>query len=227
MEKLINKPDINFKKVKKLVFLFILLIIIELIIFSKIKIEFQNIQFSSEAKPHLKNSYSILLKWCIFSKLPIVTIKIDKKKLEKWKVKDKLEEAGTKLVVDRNQFDKNFFKLSKTAIKSLKFESSKLDLEVEYGTENAALTAILLPFFSTLITLFIQNKQNKCKKIMPYYFKMQPVFKNQNIIKFSFSGIFELKMIHIINTICMLIKKRRVEKHERTSHRGSYDYSYE
>lgn len=227
MEKLINKPDIKFKKVKKLVFLFILLIIIELIIFSKIKVEFKNIQFSSELEPHLKNNYSILLKWCILGKLPIVVIKIDKKKLGKWNIKDKLEEVGTKFVIDRSKLNKDFLKLSKTVVKFLKLKSSKINLQVEYGTENAALTAILLPFFSTLITLFIQSKQNRGKNITPYYFKIQPVFKNQNIIKFSFSGIFEFKMIHIINTICMLIKKRRVDKHERTSHRGSYDYSYE
>ena len=54
-----------------------------------------------------------------------------------------------------------------------------------------------------------------------------PKYGDENFIDLQFNGIFEIKMIHIINTICIEKKKRRVEENERTSNRRSYDYSYE
>ena len=52
-------------------------------------------------------------------------------------------------------------------------------------------------------------------------------YKNKNIIKLQLDGIFDIKMIHIINTICTIKKKRRVYKNERTSNRRTYDNCYE
>ena len=54
-----------------------------------------------------------------------------------------------------------------------------------------------------------------------------PLYFNQNIVNIEISGIFEIKMIHIINIIYILNKKEGVKKNERTSNRRSYDYSYE
>ena len=58
-------------------------------------------------------------------------------------------------------------------------------------------------------------------------FSIQPIYVNQNLINVDFSGIFQIKMIHIINTICMINKKRKGDKNERTSNRRFYDYGYE
>ena len=251
MEKLINKPDIEFKKVKRLVFLFVFLLIIDLILFSKIVVEVKKVEFSSAKKQHLNNEYIILIKWYILNKLPIIVMKIDKKKIEKLKIEAKLEKVGTMLITDKNQFDKNFLELSKKILKKLKINVAKVNLQVEYGTENAALTAILLPFFSTACSFFIKskeekthkyrkrketkklikfskrNKKQKNKKAMPYYFKINPIFKNQNIIKFWFSGIFELKIINIINSLYFLSKQEKIEKSEKLSTNEIYSLGYE
>ena len=58
---------------------------------------------------------------------------------------------------------------------------------------------------------------------------MNPVYQNQNLVNLSVSGIFEVKLRHIINIIYILNRKEKkgVKKYERTSNRGSYDYSYE
>ena len=56
---------------------------------------------------------------------------------------------------------------------------------------------------------------------------MNKCIQNKNIIKFELNGIFDIKMIHIISTICILKKKRRVYKNERTSNRRTYDDCYE
>ena len=58
-------------------------------------------------------------------------------------------------------------------------------------------------------------------------FTIKPIYINQNLINILIDGIFEIKMIHIINIIYILNKKEGVKKYERTSNRRSYDYSYE
>lgn len=86
----------------------------------------------------------------------------------------------------------------------------------------------MVPTISTILSILIaKNQEEKPKKEIKQYYKITPVYKNKNLINFCLEGIFELKMIHIITTICILKKKRRVGKHVRTSNRRSYDYSYE
>ena len=58
-------------------------------------------------------------------------------------------------------------------------------------------------------------------------FNVTPIYNNPNLINIEFSGIFEIKMIHIINIIYILNKKEGVEKNDGTSNRRAYDYSYE
>ena len=50
---------------------------------------------------------------------------------------------------------------------------------------------------------------------------------NENLLNIEISSIFQIKMIHIINTICIVNKKRKGDKNERTSNRRPYDYGYE
>ena len=69
--------------------------------------------------------------------------------------------------------------------------------------------------------------KNKIKSYKTQKFNVKPVFINKNLLNIDFSGIFEIKMIHIINIIYILNKKEGVKKYERTSNRRSYAYSYE
>lgn len=78
---------------------------------------------------------------------------------------------------------------------------------------------------STVIAIFLSKKVKKYND--KQIFSIKPIYANQNLIKIEFSGIFQIKMIHIINTICILNRKRRGGKGERTSNRRTYDYGYE
>ena len=100
----------------------------------------------------------------------------------------------------------------------------KIKLEIELGTENASATAILVPIISTIISFIIKQKVKDCKKQI---FNIKPLFLNQNMVNIEISGIFEIKMIHIINIIYILNNKKGEDKNERTSDRRSYAYSYE
>ena len=207
-----------------MVFLFYLIIalmiIAILLLFSKIRIEIINFKFISLNKRHINKEYKFVLKLYILGKIPILKINITKTKLEKQKIKEKIEKIDMKAIQDKVKVDKNFFK----AIKKINLKIEKLNLNMEIGTENATLTSVIVPAISTIIAIYLRKK---IKNYENQTFIIQPVYQNQNLINIYISGIFEIKMIHIIDMLYMLNKKGEVKNYERTSNRRTYDYSYE
>lgn len=207
-----------------MVFLFILLIIIIILIFSKIRIEIENFRFTSNLPRHINKDYKVVVKLCILGELPILKISINRRKLEKFQVKEKIQELELKVIEDRKYFDKKSLEKIKLVKKKMKIFIKDIDLKMELSTENAGVTAIIVSIVSTVISIYLSKK---IKEPNNQKFKIIPVYINQNLINILFSGIFEIKMIHIINIIYILNKKEGVDKYERTSNRRSYDYSYE
>lgn len=204
-----------------MVFLFVFLVfILILLIFSKIQIQIDNLSFSSNRIRHINKDYQIIIKLLVFSKIPIFKYNITKTKLEKLRLKEKVRNMDFKILKNRNKFDKKILK----ATKKINISIKKIKLYIELGTENASLTSIIIPIVSTVIANIFYKKVENYKN---QNFTIKPIYINQNLINILIDGIFEIKMIHIIKVICAKIKKRRVEKYERTSNRRAYDYSYE
>ena len=80
-------------------------------------------------------------------------------------------------------------------------------------------TTILIPMISTAISAVLGKKE---VDVNNQYYEINPVYNSGNILKLEISGIFEMKMIHIINVIC-----KGEWKDEWPSNRGTYDYCYE
>lgn len=203
-----------------MVFIFVLILIIVLLVFSRIRIEVINFKFSSQTKRHINKDYKVIIKLCILKKIPILKVNITKTKLEKMKIKEKIKNIDFKIIQNKNKFDKNAIKV----IKKSNININKINLNLEIGTENATLTSVIVPAISTILAILLSRKIENPKNQL---FIIQPVYINQNLINIVFSGIFEMKMIHIINIIYILNRKKGVNKHERTSNRRSYDYSNE
>ena len=235
----IGKTNIKpLKEGRILVFLFILigifvflLISVILIIFSKIRIEVENFKYSSNIsilnRKHINNNYCIILKLCILKNLPIIKIQLTEEKLNKFKsnvkLKEKIRKEIGKIDVKKIKKEITSSKLKKIS-KTIKILIEKFNLKIELGTENAVVTAMIIPFISTLISFLLRNKVEKYKK---QKYDIKPVFLNKNMLNIEFSGIFQIKMIHIINIIYILNKKEGEDRNERTSDRRSYAYSYE
>ncbi|MCI8617027.1 MAG: hypothetical protein HFJ60_02040 [Clostridia bacterium] len=208
-----------------MVFLLIFLIAILMILTIRIKIELKNFKFNSQNKKHLEKNYEIKITLFTFQKIPILKTKINSKKIEKImsneKIRNIIEKQGTKIIEDKGKIDKEIFKW----IKKMNIELEEMNLKILIGTEDASITAFIIPIISTALAIFLSKKIKKCND--KQVFHINPVYINQNLINIEFSGIFQIKMIHIINMICLLNKRKRVDKNERTSNRGSYDYGYE
>lgn len=207
-----------------MVFLFIYILIITIILtifFSNIQVEVNSFKFSSITQNHIDKDYSILIKWRVFSKILLMKLEITKPKLDKINIKKRMK-------------DINLEKLKKSDIiaekginsfKKLNICIEKINLNIDIGTENAMITAIIVPIISTIISGVINQK---IKDYNSAKFMVNPLYINKNIINIAFSGIFELKIRNIIYIIMYILnKKEGVKKYERTSNRGTYDYSYE
>ena len=208
-----------------MVFLFILLILcilLLIIVFSKIRIDVKKFEYCSANKKHINPNYYLQLSWIILSKIPIIKIKLNKHTVKKLKLKDKFVDIDVKMWEERKKIDKETFSI----IKKIDFAIKKLKLKIDIGTENSAITSLLIPIVSTVISLLLRTKM-KTKEEQTYI--VQPIYNNQNYLNITISGIFEIKMNHIINVVYLLSRKKKkgVKKYERTSNRRSYDYSYE
>lgn len=208
-----------------MVFIFILagIILIGIILsFSKIKIQIINFKFNSQSQRHVNKEYEILLKLCILGTIPILKIDITKTKLERMKIQEKIKNIDFKFLEKHPSFDKDILK----ELKKLNIAIKNINLHIDLGTENASLTSIIVPAVSTVIAIILRQK---VKKFENQIFIINPVYQNQNLVNIYISGIFEIKMSHIINIIYNLSKKDKkgVKEYERASHRRSYDYSYE
>ena len=212
-----------------LFFLFILLIII-FIILSLLTLKFvlkiENINISTKTKngKFISPDYQFILAIYLFEKLPIFRIKLNEKRILKMKSKKKLKEKvakmNDKILHNYEGIDNKIFEF----IKHIKFNIKTFDLYIEVGLENIVITSFIIPIISTFVSIFLNKYSNSQRN---KFYLIKPMYINKNIFNFQFSGIFEIKMIHIINTICVINKERKGEKYERTSNRRTYDYSYE
>ena len=208
-----------------MVFLFIFLIIILMIITIRIKFDFKNFNFSILENKKINKNYEIKIVIYIFQKIPILKTKIDDEKIQKIinneKLRNAIKSQEIKIFENRKNIDKEII----SAIKNIKLEVDEMNLKIEVGTENASMTAFIIPIISTILAIFLSKKVKKYNN--KQIFSVIPKYINKNLINIEFSGIFQLKMIHIINTICIVNKRKKGDKNERTSNRRSYDYGYE
>ena len=205
-----------------LLLIIVLLTLLFLIAFSRIKINIKNIKFTSYKveERHLQENYDIEVKLYVLKFLRILKIKITKEKLEKLKLENKIKKLEKKLILKDVKFDVNVFDF----LKNLKIIFEELNLKVEIGTENSALTSIIFGIVSGIIPFVLRNQ---IKNIEKQKIDIKPIYLNQNLLNIELNCIFNIKMIHIIYVMYILNKKRRDEKYVRTSNRRSYGYSYE
>lgn len=208
-----------------MVFIFIILILMLVILTIRVRFEFRNFEFTSLYKNHLNKDYKIKITIYTFERIPILKIKIDNEKIKKFldneKVRKSIKKQEIKIIENRKDIDKEVLK----ALKNIKIQIDEMNLHISIGTENSSITAFIIPVISTIIAIILSKKVQRYTEKQK--FSVTPVYMNQNLINIEFSGIFQIKMIHIINTICIVNKRRKGDKYERTSNRRSYDYGYE
>ena len=195
----------------------ILIFLVLLITFSTIRIQVENFEASNIENMKKPKNYKIKIALYLFNKIKCIWISLDDKKIQKISQKSKWNEVDIKKYVDVKDIK---------LVKKLSPKISFLNLKVKLGTFDILTTTYLVAILSTFIAVLLPYTIKKYKK-ENYYYEILPVYSDKNLYEIKLNCIIEEKMVHIISIVYALLKKRRVDKNERTSNRRSYAYSHE
>lgn len=185
-------------------FLFIFIIILFLIIAVhtiKLGIEIQNFKINTECTEKINKNYQINIYLSIFNR-----IKILNKDIKEIKIRNK--------DLDIRILKKKDLKIDyKEVIQNINIE--KIDLNIQIGTQDAALTAIIVGIMASVLGILIRKPR----------YEVIPIYSGKNFIKIRLDSIFTVNLTHYIYS--QIFKRWGGNKNERTSNRKSYVNSYE
>ena len=191
-------------------FIFIIIFIIIAIHTSKVGIEIINLQINTQFLKEQKINkdsriYVYLLLFNYF--------KLFKKEIREINFKNiKLQNKDIDIKFLKN---KDFKINYKELLKNIKIEIKKINLSLKIGTENAALTAILVGMIASVLGIIIKRPK----------YEIIPIYTGENLINLKLDGIFTIYLMHYIYSL--ILNRKRRDENERTSNRKSYDNCYE
>lgn len=205
---------------------FLITLFTTLVTLSNIHIKIENFEVGNmlskkeDIKLKNKSEYKVEVSLYFLGKIKWISTNLNNKKMKNMYSKMQLEK------IDFNKIRKDFELENLKEIKRVKPKITFLNLDINIGTEDVLITSFLVFLISTFISIILPYTIKKYEKDK-YNYQIKPIYENKNVYNIKFDGIFELKMVHIINIIYIFTKKRRVEKNGQSSNRRSYGYSYE
>ena len=158
-------------------FIFIILLILGLAVYtSRIRIEIDNLIIDTEQPKgeKINKNSEILVYIVVFKKLKI--LKRDSKNI-KFQNKD----------IDIKFLKNKDFKLYyKELLKNIDIE--QIDLNIQLGTQDAAVTAILTGIISTSLGMILKKPK----------YEIIPIYSNRNFLKIKLDGIFSVQLMQYI-----------------------------
>lgn len=193
--------------------LFLILFISLGIVFSKLKIVVNSLEFEMNGKVKAKNNYQIRVGLYLYGKLKIIgiTFEEDKIKFLNFSITYK-NLKQTKFF--QNMIRKDAIELDKQVLKdnikllSMRFE--KVNLNVRLGTESTLITSFLTFAISTAISFILQKgitKYNPNK----HKFIITPLYENRDNIAVYLDLIASFKFVNIVKVLFELNKLSKNE----------------
>ena len=180
-------------------FLFILVIFTILIIAihtSKIGIDIKNLIIDTDAEEKINEDGKICVYLLLFNK-----IKLFRKNVRNIPMKDmKFETSDFDIKIFKNKDIKiNYLEL----IQNINIDIKNIDLNVNIGTEDAGITAILVGILAGILGIIIKKPK----------YQILPIYANRNLLKINLNGIFTIYLMHYIyKFIKNNIKERFMDK---------------
>lgn len=197
-------------------------ILILLLFLSTIRINVNKLKLSNIDNNYGENikDYSINISMSLFNKIKWISVNLNDKKIKKIQNKMNIKKIDFKKL--KGDFKPDDIKL----LKKIKVKIAYLELLARIGVNDVVATSFIIFAITMIISLLLPHviEEYKDKK---YNYKILPLYLNRNAYEIKLDCIIEVKMVHIINIVYVFLKKRRVDRNERTSNRRPYGYSYE
>jgi len=213
-----------------LAMLFFISLIFFIIFISTIEIEVKDLWFNSDNKKQSKLiNYLFFIRIKLLNKVTWFKIKIDKKKLKRIEsskiFKSKLFSKVSKYNNIEEFIEKNkeeIFRFNNIKhIKDINIEFKKLNLYMQICTKDSICTSFLVAIIASALSIILARKIKRYDK-SKYNYVITPIYEDKASFKIKLNCIIGIKIVHIMNVIYMLTKKRSVEYDERTSDRRTY-----
>lgn len=210
----------------KLFYIFLGIISLNIILFitiylSTIEIEVKRFFLDTLSK---KNDFLIFIRLKFLDKVTWVRIKIDTKKIEKYKsisINNKFLKSISK------KLNKNILSKDKISnLKSFKINFKNIMLEIKISLFDPITTSLSVAVVSTILSILLANSIQKYNSENCKY-KIEPCYYDKASIKINLNCIISVKMVHIISIINSSLKKESVEKNGKSSDRRAYAYRNE
>lgn len=199
-----------------LIIVLILAILIVLTLNSKLELHISNLKISTVENPKVKAKYKIELGIILFDKIKIFNIDTSKMKVNKQNLGKAIKKIQEK---DENYTNKKVINEVIKNLRHMKIEVKELNLNLHFGVEDAAQTAILVGITSSIISILLSDKVKNAGK-----YEIMPIYQNKNILKLELDCIIR---INLANYIYKNIMKGRKKNERKSSYRKSYAYSNE
>ncbi len=215
-----------------LIILFLISLVFLMLCLSNLEIEINKLYFDSNNKKHKKlKKYLFYIRLKLFDKIPWLKVKIDREKiikiknskLFKSKMLQKLNKVNNiKEIILKNK--KEIFNINN--LKELNIKLKQLDLDMKISVLDNIITSFSVALIASLISIIMAKTATKyCTN--KYRYIITPIYEYKPILKVKLNCIIDLKIVHIMNIIYILVKKRSVEYDERTSNRRAYVCSHD
>ncbi|MCL2860312.1 MAG: hypothetical protein FWF46_07175 [Oscillospiraceae bacterium] len=186
-----------------------------ILILSSVKIQIKKLEANNT-----KIKYDIVINLFFLSKVKYFKIKINEDFINKRININKIMKFFKPKEDIKSQYNEIKFDFEMLHIKLEEFH-----MELSVGTEDVLITTVLIVVISTIFSILFKKaiKKYDSKK---YFYNITPVYTNKNILKLTLSSIINIKIVHIIYVIILLIKGSGLNN-ERTSNRKFNDDCYE
>ncbi len=172
-----------------LFFSFILVIIIIVTVIaihtSRIGIEINNLIINTE-KPKgqkVNKDSKIYVYLLIFKKIKLFKKDVKKMKQPKVRLENQNIDLDVKILKDR-ELKINY----KDLLQNIDIDVKKINLNAQIGTQDAALTAILVGFLSAILGITLKKPK----------YQVYPIYLNKNILKVKIECIISIYLMHYI-----------------------------
>lgn len=172
-------------------FIFIVLLVLGFVIYtSRLGIEIENLKIDTEKSKgeKINKDSKIFVYWLIFGKIKLFKKNI--RNIDKQKIKFQNKDIDIKFLKDRD------IKIDyKDLLQKIDIYFDQIDLNVQIGTEDAALTAILTGIIGAALSVLIRKPR----------YEVTPIYANRNFVKIKLDCIFS---VHLMQYIYKLISNK-------------------
>ena len=164
---------------------------------------YKDVENKCKSNKH-KSNYLIIFSLHFLNRIKFLSIKFDRRKIEKLITKMHLEK------VDIQKLEREIKLSDIREVINIKPKLSYLNLNLKVGMEDVLVTTYIVPILCTVFTLILPRVTKK-ENVNDIKYVVEPIYNNGNILHLKLESNIELKIINILNCIFRIYRNKKNE----------------